>query len=346
MPLETELKSYDYSLPKELIAQKPARPREKARLLVYNLKNGKVVFDSFLHIGKYLPKNSVLVFNQTKVIPARLKLVKPTGGKVEILYVSHDKRLIKALANRKIKPGETLKIAGSRETLTAEAKKGQFYFFRPSFAVSRTMPLLEKLGTMPLPPYIKNSPLSERQKREEYQTVFAKNGTSVAAPTASLHFTKKLLASLKKQGIGIKFINLNVGLGTFAPLTEENLKTNRLHTETYEISTNTANFLRLAKKHGRPIIAVGTTVTRTLESASKAQKPLTRLSGNTDLFIRPGYKYNFVDGMVTNFHVPKSSLMMLVSAFTGKTRLKKLYQEAIRRKFRFFSFGDGMLILP
>lgn len=346
MLLEAELKAYDYALPKELIAQKPARPREQARLLVYRRKQNRVFLDTFAHIGKYLPENSVLVFNQTRVIPARLKLAKSTGGKVEILYVSHDQNLIKALANRKIKIGETLKIPGSRKSLRVEAKTGQFYFFRPSFSLSGVLALLKKSGSMPLPPYIKNSPLNEKQKREEYQTVFARVGISVAAPTASLHFTNKLLKTLKKQGIGIKFINLNVGLGTFAPLTQENLETGKLHTETYEIGPGTAGFLNQAKRQGRPIIAVGTTVIRTLESASMGQKKLTRLQGDTSLFIRAGYKFNFIDGMVTNFHVPKSSLMMLVSAYTGKTRLKKLYQQAIRQKFRFFSFGDGMLIVP
>ncbi|MCL5774974.1 MAG: tRNA preQ1(34) S-adenosylmethionine ribosyltransferase-isomerase QueA [Patescibacteria group bacterium] len=346
MSLEQELKSYDYSLPKELIAQKPARPREQARLLVYGRKQHQVFLDTFAHIGKYLPKNSVLVFNQTRVIPARLKLTKSTGGKVEILYVSQDQNLIKALANRKIKIGETLKIPGSRKSLRVEAKTEHFYFLKPSFSLSGILPLLKKSGSMPLPPYIKSSPLNEKQKREEYQTVFARKGISVAAPTASLHFTKQLLKALKKQGIGIKFINLNVGLGTFAPLTADNLQTGKLHTETYEIDPTTAGFLNQAKRQGRPIIAVGTTVIRTLESASLGQNELSRLQGDTNLFIRTGYRFNFIDGMVTNFHVPKSSLMMLVAAYTGKTRLKKLYQQAIRQKFRFFSFGDGMLILP
>ncbi len=220
-------------------------------------------------------------------------------------------------------------------------KENQFYFLKPNFPVSRTKSVLQKYGKTPLPPYIKNSPLSEKQKRDQYQTVFAKTGLSVAAPTASLHFTKKLMNQLKKQGIEIKFIQLDVNLGTFAPLTEHNLKTGRLHLETYEINKKVFADIIKAKKSKRPIIAVGTTAVRTLESAMKFK----RLSGQTDLFIHPPYKFKLVDGLITNFHVPKSSLMMLVSTLVGRKKLLYLYQKAIQQNFRFFSFGDGMLII-
>jgi S-adenosylmethionine:tRNA ribosyltransferase-isomerase len=195
-----------------------------------------------------------------------------------------------------------------------------------------------------LPPYIKHSPLSEKQKRQEYQAIFAKTGQAVAAPTASLHFTQKLIHQLKQQGIAIKFIRLDVGLGTFAPLKAENFLNNQLHSEYYFIDKATAKFLNQAKKQNRPILAVGTTVVRTLETASNAQGYLQNLTGSSNLFIQKDYKFKFINGLITNFHVPKSSLMMLVGSLVGRKTLLNLYQKAIAKNFRFFSFGDGMLI--
>ena len=224
-------------------------------------------------------------------------------------------------------------------------KSGQFYFFKPSFPLFQVAEILKKYGATPLPPYIKHSPLTEKQKREQYQSVFAKTGLSVAAPTASLHFTKRLIGKLKKQGIGIAFVRLDVGLGTFAPLKEENIKSGKLHKEFYQIDKATAGFLNKAKQQGRPIIAVGTTAVRTLETSAN-KSGIKKLSGNTDLFISLGYKFKFVDGLITNFHVPKSSLLMLVAALVGIKNLLVLYQQALNKRFRFFSFGDGMLILP
>jgi S-adenosylmethionine:tRNA ribosyltransferase-isomerase len=224
-------------------------------------------------------------------------------------------------------------------------KEGQFYFFKSDFPVNQIKSVLQKYGQTPLPPYIKNSKLTEAQRRKEYQSVFAKQGLSVAAPTASLHFTKRLISKLKKQGIEVKFVTLNVNLGTFAPLKQENLNSGKLHSETYEVDKKTAADLNAAKKKGKKIIAVGTTVIRTLESAAKNNK-LVNLSGQTRLFIQPGYNFKFIDGCITNFHVPKSSLMMLISALVGRKKLLSLYQKAIKQKLRFFSFGDGMLILP
>jgi S-adenosylmethionine:tRNA ribosyltransferase-isomerase len=347
--LERILARYDYQTPKQLIAQKPAAPRDAARLLVYDRRDKKVRFNTFKNLGKYLPKNSVLVFNKTKVWPARLIVVKPTGGKVELLYISHDKNFIKVLANKKLPIGSKESFFLGREksspiTFTVTNKIGQFYFLKPSFPLSQIPKILRHYGITPLPPYIKNSPLTEIQRRKEYQSIFAKTGLSVAAPTASLHFTKRLIKNLRRRGIEIKFVQLDVGLGTFAPLRGDNIKTGKLHREFYKIDKSTAKFLTLAKKQGRPIIAVGTTVVRTLESAAQNLR-LTKLSGDTELFIRENYKFKFVDGIITNFHVPKSSLMMLVSAFLGKKTLLNLYQKALKKKFRFFSFGDGMLIV-
>lgn len=347
--LDKILKDYDYKFPEELIAQNPKKPRDSARLLVYNLKTKKVTYDTFKNIGKYLPENSVLVFNETKVVPARLMVQKPTGGKAELLYISQDKNYIKFLSNRPLKDKSIVTIIHGLKTWQYELevikRENQFYFLKPNFPLSKFKDVMSKYGKTPLPPYIKHSTLSESQRRKEYQTVFAKAGLSVAAPTASLHFTKNLISSLKKQGIEIKFVNLNVNLGTFAPLREENLKTGLLHSEDYEISAKTAEELNEAKKLGKTIIAVGTTSVRTLESAAQGGY-IKKLKGDTKLFIRPGYKFQFTDGIITNFHVPKSSLMMLISAKTGRKELLTIYQKAIKQKFRLFSFGDGMLILP
>ncbi len=349
MPFDNILKHYNYQLPKKLIARQPASPRDSARLLVYNRKDNETKFDTFANIGMFLPKNSVLVFNQTKVVPARLIVRRPTGGKAEILYIDHNKKYIKALCNKPLALNSTVCLNHGRDlnkhTFVVAKKENQFYFLKPNFSTSQIKSVMEKYGQTPLPPYIKNSPLTEKQKQQQYQTVFAKTGFSVAAPTASLHFTKKLIVQLKQQEIAVKFVTLNVNLGTFAPLREENLATNKLHSETYEIDKKTASDLNQAKKQGRPIIAVGTAVVRTLESATKNHQ-LTKLHDQTQLFIRPGFKFQFVDGIITNFHVPKSSLLMLVSAFTGRKSLLSLYQIAINKRFRFFSFGDGMLLLP
>jgi S-adenosylmethionine:tRNA ribosyltransferase-isomerase len=356
------LSEFDYKLPAKLIAQSPAKPRDNARLLVYSKRDKKTNFDLFKNIDKYLPKNAVLVFNQTKVWPARLSAVKPTGGKVELLYISRDKNYIRVLANRKLLINSTVSFSHGREksspvSFKVVKKIGQFYYIKPSFPLADTPKVLKLYGITPLPPYIKNSPLTEKQRREQYQSVFAKSGVSVAAPTASLHFTKSLMAKLKQRGISIKFVRLDVGLGTFAPLRKEQVESGRLHREFYNIDKATAEFLNQAKKQGRPIIAVGTTVVRTLESAASVGEgfkpsptrgkkiiPFTKLTGTTNLFIRDKYHFKFVDGLITNFHVPKSSLLMLTSAFVGRKKLFDLYRRAINKNFRFFSFGDGMLL--
>jgi S-adenosylmethionine:tRNA ribosyltransferase-isomerase len=218
------------------------------------------------------------------------------------------------------------------------------YIFKPSFPISRIIAILMRHGTTPIPPYIKHSPLSEKKLRTEYQTVFARVRGSVAAPTASLHMTPRLFRALKKAGHEVRYVTLHVGLGTFAPLTENQLATGKLHTEQYSIAAPTARALNAAKKAGRPIIAVGTTVARTLESAARGTARLTVPRGATDIFIRPGYAFSFVDGLITNFHVPRSSLMMLVAALVGREKILEIYRTAIQKKFRLFSFGDGMLI--
>lgn len=337
------LNQYDYDFPAKLIAQAPATPREAARLLVYDRKTKKISHDTFKNLTEHLPKNSVLVFNQTKVIPARLTVTKPTGGQARLLYISHDDKYLKVLSDHKLHSILPL-YWSDKKLFTVVKQEGQFYFLKPNFPIKNIYKVLEKYGQTPLPPYIKNSPLKGKKLRDQYQTVFAKTLGSVAAPTASLHFTKSLMAKLKKAGIDTVFVTLHVGLGTFAPLTENQAKTGKLHSEYYNIDKKVAKLLNKAKKDGKPIISVGTTVTRTLESASENSGQLTKLSGNTDLFIRPPYKFKFISGMITNFHVPKSSLMMLVGSLVGRPKLLDIYKLAIKKSYRLFSFGDGMLI--
>lgn len=348
------VQSYDYRLPKELIAQEPAVPRDAARLLIYDRKTGKTAYDVFANLDKYLPPNAVLVFNETRVVPARLPIIKETGGRALALFVAARRGLVEVLCEKKLSEGSIVTVSKTELRFRVKTQKGSIYFLKPFFPIARTVAVLKKYGLTPLPPYIKHSLLTEKERREKYQTVFAREGISVAAPTASLHFTARLMRKLRNRGIALKFVRLDVGLGTFAPLTAENLATGKLHEEYYKIDRKTADFLNKAKKEGRPIIPVGTTALRTLESAaiirvnprlhSRESAFLRKLSGKTRLFVRKGYKFKFVDSLITNFHVPRSSLLMLVAALVGRKKILELYKKAIRRKFRLFSFGDGMLI--
>ncbi|MFA6603264.1 MAG: tRNA preQ1(34) S-adenosylmethionine ribosyltransferase-isomerase QueA [Patescibacteria group bacterium] len=344
MSLKKMLQRYDYDFPPELIAKEPASPRDAARLLVYRRAKKDIVHARFLDLPGQLPPGSVLVFNETKVVPARLVLRKPTGGKAVLLYVDRAGRDLRFMADRRLEIGSTLTL-DARHHFKITGQQANFYLLRPLFPMARFPGLLERHGLTPLPPYIKDSPLTEAQAREKYQAVFAKRRGSVAAPTASLHFTGRLLAKLRRRGFDARFVTLHVGLGTFAPVTEDHWRRGRLHRERYEIDPATARFLERAKRQGRPIVAVGTTVVRTLESAADDRGRLRQLRGDTDLFIREGAKFRFVDALVTNFHVPRSSLLMLVSAFAGRREVRKLYRLAIAEKYRLFSFGDGMLIV-
>jgi len=342
--LEKLLKQYDYHVPQQLIAQQPARPRDSARLLIYDRKTKRVEFDTFRNLGKYLPPKAVLVFNQTKVIPARLTLTKRTGGKVRVLYIATEGKYIRVLADRALSDAETLRLT-KRYSFTVVKRVNGEWLLKPSFSLSKFKSIFDRFGVAPLPPYIKHSPLTEAERKAQYQTVFAKRSGSVAAPTASLHFTKALITKLKRQGFGIEYVTLHVNLGTFAPLTEAHLKTKHLHSEWFEVSTATARALNAAKRANRPIIAVGTTVVRTLESSTTTRGRVRPGVGETQLFIQPGYKFRVVDNLITNFHVPKSSLLMLTSALTGRRELLTTYQNALEEGLRFFSFGDGMLVL-
>lgn len=337
------LQDYAYTFPKDLLALSPARPRDSARLLVYDRSSGELSEDTFKNLAQHLPKNAVLVFNQTKVIPARFEAVKPTGGKVSLLYVETENGLVQVLANKKLETNTVLASAKQFQFVVVSQKDSK-YALKPKFPMQKLPKFLEAHGLVPLPPYLRHSPLTEKQRKREYQTIFSKTPGAVAAPTASLHFTKSLLGKLKRKGISFAFVTLHVGLGTFAPITEENIRQKQLHTESYSVNSKTATLLNRAKSQGRPIIAVGTTVVRTLESASNTRGTLVALRGTTDIFIQESTKLRFVSGLITNFHVPSSSLLMLVAAFVGRKKLLNLYKWAIKKKFRLFSFGDGMLI--
>lgn len=342
--LQTLLTGYDYAFPEDLIATSPASPRDSAKLLVFERKTGKTHFTTFAHVGDHLPENAVLVLNKTKVIPAKMELTRSTGGRVNALALGVSGESLRTMANRKLKLGEYLTLH-DKKGFTVTGDEGRHWLLTPDFPIAELNAVLDRHGHMPLPPYIKRTPLTPEELRREYQSVFASDEGSIAAPTASLHFTPELLDSLRISGIRIAEVTLHVHLGTFAPLTDEQLKTGLLHEEAYRIDAKTRQMLETAKQNGDPIIAVGTTVVRTLESASGEGGKIVEPEGRTRLFIREGYEFTMVDHLITNFHVPRSSLMMLVAAMTGRETLMKLYLEAIERKFRLFSFGDAMLIV-
>lgn len=337
---------FDYELPEELIAQHPAAQRDQSRLLVMDKETGAVSHHVFHDIVDFLHAGDVLVLNNTKVIPARIFGVKEGGSaKIEVLLLKRDD----ALANTwevLVHPGKRAKVGtiidfgegrlkGEVVANTSAGRKITFHFdgiFEE---------ILEELGTMPLPPYIHE----QLEDQSRYQTVYAKVDGSAAAPTAGLHFTQELLQELRDKGVEIEEVLLHVGLGTFKPVSEDEIEDHEMHSEYYEISAETADRINQAKAEGRRIISVGTTSTRALESAAKDGK---LVSGNdwTNIFIYPGYQWQIVDGLITNFHLPKSTLMMLVSALSSREHILSAYKEAVAERYRFFSFGDAMFINP
>ena len=338
--LEALLRDYAYDLPPELIALTPAHPRDAARLLVYSRADGSIRESTFASLADFLPEGTLLVFNDTKVIPARIYAQKATGGTMELLLtdVSFPTNRAAAIGNAKLEVGDILTAHGRAIHVEETA---------PSYRIATDdlRALIEESGRIPIPPYLKKTPLSETELREEYQTIFAKIDGSIAAPTASLHFTPELMQKLAARGIEIREVTLHVNLGTFAPLTDESIASGLLHEEIYEISAATADAVNAAKSAGRPVIAVGTTVARTLESAADESGRLLPGRAPTRLFIREGFRFKILDGLITNFHVPESSLLMLVAALIGREKLFELYEHAITQQYRFFSFGDGMLLL-
>ena len=338
-----DINTYDYHLPEELIAQTPVEPRDSSRLMVYDRTNKKIEHKHFYDIEQYLKKGDVLVINNTRVIPARLMGEKvETKAKIEVLLL---KRINLTDWEALLKPGKRAKkgtIIKFSDELSMEVLEdtdfgGKIVRFKFD---GKFEEILDRIGITPLPPYIKQ----KLKDKSRYNTIYSKINGSAAAPTAGLHFTKELLERLKNKGVIIAEVLLHVGLGTFRPVDENNIKDHKMHSEHIEVSKETCDIVNHAKKEGRRVIAVGTTSIRTLESSCDENGLLVPTNKETSIFIYPGYKFKVIDGIITNFHLPKSTLIMLISTFAGIDETMELYRIAVEEKYRFFSFGDAMFL--
>ena len=339
------VKDFDFDLPQEQIAQDPLENRSDSRLMVLHRENGEIEHKIFRDITGYLKKGDCLVINNTKVLPARLIGVKEeTGAKIELLLLKRRENDIwetlvkpgrKAKKGAKISFGDGL-LTGEIIEEVEEGNRLVQFSYEGIFEE-----ILDKLGQMPLPPYITH----QLKDKNRYQTVYAKEEGSAAAPTAGLHFTKELLQQIEDMGVTIAHVTLHVGLGTFRPVKVENVLDHHMHSEFYHIEEEEAKKINDTKRNGGRVIAVGTTSTRTLESATDDNGILQPKSGDTDIFIYPGYKFKMIDGLLTNFHLPQSTLLMLVSAFAGREHVLAAYEAAVKEGYRFFSFGDAMFLI-
>lgn len=343
------LSDYDYTLPPELIAQEPIEPRDASRLLVVDRQTGRIEHRIFREIGAYLQRGDLLVVNDSRVLPARLFGRRASGGQVELLLLQpgSEPGYWEALARpaRRLKPGEAVTIL-PREHTAADPVSVDIVERRPGGHVlvrlpSAVLDALDRYGHVPLPPYIRRA----LRDPERYQTVYARALGSVAAPTAGLHFTPELLDQLQQAGIAIAYVTLHVGLGTFKPVQVDDAREHRMHAEWYHVPAGTVAAIRAAKERGHRVVAVGTTSARTLESVAERLSATEDLTGWTELFIVPGHRWRVVDALVTNFHLPRSTLLLLVSSFMGRDLMFRAYAEAISQRYRFYSFGDAMLIL-
>lgn len=339
-----KVSDFDYDLPEELIAQRPIDKRDESRLLVYNRAGGSIEHRVFRDIVEYLHKGDCLVLNDTKVIPARLLGKKEdTGGSMEFVLLSRQEDDVWRVL---VKPGKRAQI-GTRfifadgllkaEVLDKTEEGGRLVRFHYDGVFEE---VLEKAGIMPLPPYIHE----ELKDRDRYQTVYAEHSGSAAAPTAGLHFTPELLKKIEESGVQIAKVTLHVGIGTFRPVKTENLEDHRMHEEVYNVDPKAADIINRTRDSGGRVIAVGTTSLRTIESIADDTGHVKSGSGSTGIFIYPGYKFKITDALITNFHLPKSTLLMLVSALAGREEILRVYKEAIEKRYRFFSFGDAMFI--
>jgi len=341
-----KIEDYSYNLPESLIANQPCDQRDHCRLLSLNKTTGQVSHLHFYNLVNLLGSNDVLVLNQSKVFPARIFGKKDSGGDIEILLI-HQIKSDTWLAISKPRPKVGKKIIFSHnlvgQVIESDPKTGQIQI-KFNYRNAKFFQILDQVGKTPIPPYI-SSTQTEADIRLEYQTVYANSHKigSAAAPTAGLHFTKKLLSQLKDKGVQIEYVTLHVGLGTFQNLRPENIQSKSLHSEFYDITSAVAKRLNQAKKDGKRIIAVGTTSVRTLESATENNQVIAG-KNHTEIFIYPPYRFKFVDALITNFHLPESSLLMLVSAFADKNKIFNAYNQAVDQKYRFFSFGDAMFI--
>lgn len=354
----SDLNYYAYDLPERLIRKEGVEPRDSARLFVYDTRTDTVTLDTFSHLAKYLPEQSLMVLNDTKVLPVRLWLHKETGGKIEVFVLVNqikDEHHIPVLVDRKAIVGQKLLFPNGDYFEVVDQEENLFFVKLVSentpqsgTVLDQLFALLEMFGETPLPHYLEGAETPEEVLRKRYQTIFAKEGASVAAPTASLHFTGQVFQSLKEKHIETVTLTLNVGQGTFAPLREEHFASGKLHAEYVNVSQEAAQCINKAKEEGKGVISVGTTTTRTLEYLMK-QGEIKAYSGKTDMFIYPPYEFQAIDHLITNFHLPKSSLILLVDAFLqhkqAKRRVMELYVIAIENDFAFYSFGDSMLIL-
>lgn len=337
------IEQFDFELPEELIAQTPLEKRDTSKLLVLDKKTGETEHKHFTDIIDYLESGDTLVLNDTKVIPARLYGVKEeTKALIEILLLKEVKKdtwecLVKPA--KRIHVGEIVKFSDKLSAQCTEVKDEGIRVFKLIYK-GILYEILDELGEMPLPPYIHE----KLKDKDRYQTVYAKNIGSAAAPTAGLHFTLDLLNKIKEKNVNVVYITLHVGLGTFRPVNVENINDHKMHSEFYMMSKETAEVLKQTRKNNKKIISVGTTSTRTLETIMNLYGEFKECSGWTDIFIYPGYKFKAIDNLITNFHLPKSTLVMFVSALAGRENIMNAYKEAIKREYRFFSFGDSMFI--
>ncbi len=335
---------FDFYLPEELIAQTPLKKRDASKFLVLDKETGEIEHRHFTDIIDYLVPGDVLVLNDTKVIPARLYGVKEeTHAFIEVLMLKdtgNDVWQVLCKPAKRVKVGTVISFGeGKLKAECTEVKEDGIRYLKLIYD-GILMEILDELGEMPLPPYIHE----KLEEKDRYQTVYAKNSGSAAAPTAGLHFTKELLERIKEKGIIVTTVTLHVGLGTFRPVNVEDVTNHKMHSEFYHMSGETADILNQAKKDHRRIISVGTTSVRTLETVMSLYGTFKECSGNTEIFIYPGYEFKAIDALVTNFHLPKSTLVMLVSALAGKDKIMQAYAEAVKHKYRFFSFGDSMFI--
>lgn len=335
---------FDYHLPETSIAQTPAEPRDSSRLLILNRDSGNVEHKTFRDLSLILHPGDLLVLNRTRVIPARIFAKKETGGRVELLLLRRrDPLTWEALVGGKgLRVGKKVVVENGPQAEILEILEGSERLIKFSEPIE---PYFQSVGNVPLPPYIHE----KLNDPERYQTVYSRDVGSAAAPTAGLHFTPQLLDELKQKGVKTAYVTLHVGLDTFAPVMEDDPEEHKIHTEWCELPQETADLINQTKQNGGRVIAVGTTSVRTLESAAAQitnhQLPITAFIGSTNIFILPGYQFQVVDAMITNFHLPKSTLIMLVSAFAGREKILKTYNLAIQKGYRFYSFGDAMLIL-
>lgn len=337
------IEEFDFELPENLIAQTPLQKRDSSKLLVLDKKTGNIEHKHFTDIIDYLNEGDTLVLNDTKVLPARLYGVKEeTNALIEILLLKETKKdtwecLVKPA--KRVHVGTIVNFSDKLKAKCILEKEDGIRHFELYYN-GILLEILDELGEMPLPPYIHE----KLEEKDRYQTVYAKNSGSAAAPTAGLHFTNELLEKIKQKNVNIVYITLHVGLGTFRPVNVENILDHKMHSEFYMMSKETADILNKTKKQNKKIISVGTTSTRTLETIINNYGTFKQCSGWTDIFIYPGYEFKAIDNLITNFHLPKSTLVMLVSALAGRENIMNAYNEAIKNEYRFFSFGDSMLI--